>query len=228
VKDNQHLFDAKTISIPLITVILMWLVFWIEMRWHTDFASYGIQPRTWSGMLGVFASPFIHGGFSHLWSNTLPMLLLGTSLFYFYRSIGLRVFLLGLVGSGVITWLIARDSYHIGASGVIYMLASFLFFKGIITRYYRLIALSLIIVFLYGSLVWYLFPIDPSISWEGHLGGALTGFILAMTIRVKIQKEQTFAWQSPDYNEEEDLFMQQFDEDGNFAPIEPIALEEEE
>jgi len=207
---------------------MMWLVFWMEMRFHTDFASYGIQPRTWNGFLGIFLSPFIHGGFSHLWSNTLPMLLLGTSLFYFYRSIGLRVFLLGLVGSGVITWLIARDSYHIGASGVIYMLASFLFFKGIITRYYRLIALSLIIVFLYGSLIWYLFPIDPTISWEGHLGGALTGLILSLTMKVKIQKEQTFAWQSPDYDEEEDVFMQQFDEDGNFAPIAPIASEEEE
>ncbi|BAO54255.1 rhomboid family intramembrane serine protease [Nonlabens marinus] len=222
---QEHIFDAKTVVVPIAVVLLMWLVFWVEMRFHTDFSSYGLEPRSSTGLVGVVTSPFIHGSFSHLWSNTLPMLILGISLFYFYRNISLRVFLIGLLGSGILTWLIGRDSFHIGASGLIYMLASFLFFKGIFTRYYRLIALSLIIVFLYGSLVWYLFPVDPTISWEGHLSGAITGLTLASIIKAKVIKEQKYNWQRPEYDAEDDWFMQQFDENGNFSPI---VMDEEE
>lgn len=225
VNTDQHQFDSKTISIPILFVLLMWFVFWIEMRFHTDFSSYGLRPRSISGLRGIITSPFIHGSFSHLWSNTLPILILSTSLFYFYRASSLKVLLWGIITSGVITWLIARNSYHIGASGVIYMLATFLFFKGILTKYYRLIALSLLVVFLYGSLVWYLFPVDPNISWEGHLGGAVAGLILALVIKVKIAEKKKFVWEKPGYDAEGDWFMRQFDENGNFSPI---PMDEEE
>jgi membrane associated rhomboid family serine protease len=224
-KAQENLFDSRTIGIPLLIVFLMWLVFWIEMRFHTDFTKYGLLPRTTSGLLGIITSPFIHSGFSHLWSNTIPALILSTSLLYFYRSISTKVLIYGILFTGVLTWIIGRNSFHIGASGLVYMLASFLFFKGIFTRYYRLIALSLIVVFLYGSLIWYLFPVDPTISWEGHSSGAVSGLLLAIWLKARIVPEKKFDWQQPEYDERKDWFMQQFDENGNFAPI--VTDEEE-
>lgn len=133
---------------------------------------------------------------------------------------------LDIIATGILTWIIGRESYHIGASGIIYMLTSFIFFKGIITRYYRLIALSLIIVFLYGGMMWYLFPIEEGISWEGHLSGFLVGMILAFNIKTPELKRVVYAWESPDFNENEDPFIKQFDENGNFISESEIRQQE--
>ena len=124
--------------------------------------------------------------------------------------------IIGLLLTGLITWLIGRPAMHIGASGVVYMLTSFLFFKGAFSRHYRLMALALVVVFLYGGLLWYLFPIDPKISWEGHVSGFGVGMLLALLLRPKKPSEPIYAWESPEYDPEKDEFMQQFDEDGNF------------
>jgi hypothetical protein len=124
--------------------------------------------------------------------------------------------LYGILFSGLITWGIGRPSYHIGASGIIYLLASFIFFKGIFTKYYRLVAVSLIVVFIYGSLLWYIFPTKDGISWEGHLGGFLTGLVLAFAMKTNVPSTKKYAWEHEDYNEEEDKFLQHFDENGNF------------
>lgn len=96
------------------------------------------------------------------------------------------------------------------------MLAGFLFFKGIFSRYYRLVALSLIVVFLYGGLLWYITPIDPEISWEGHLSGLFVGLIFALIYKKNIARAPKFEWERETYREEEDPFMQHFDEHGNF------------
>ena len=129
----------------------------------------------------------------------------------------------GILLTGIMTWVIGRPANHIGASGVIYLLASFLFFKGVLSRYYRLIALSLIVVFLYGGMLWFVVPVDPGISWEGHLSGLVVGLVFAFIYKKKIVKRPKFEWERPDYKEEEDEFMQQFDENGNFigAPLPP-------
>ena len=123
--------------------------------------------------------------------------------------------------SGLITWGIGRSSYHIGASGIIYVLASFIFFKGIFSKYYRWIALSLIVVFIYGSLIWYVFPIKDGISWEGHLGGFITGLLLAVFLKVEQPMEKRYDWEAQDYDDENDVFLQHFDEDGNFIEKPP-------
>jgi len=164
----------------------------------------------------IILSPFIHGSLEHLYNNTIPLAILTAALFYFYRRHAFAVIVLGILFSGLITWAIGRPSYHIGASGLIYVLVSFIFFKGIFTKYYRLIALSLIVVFVYGSMLWYIFPVKDGISWEGHLGGFLTGLALAILIKAKMPVQKKYVWERPDYNEEEDEFLQHFDEDGNF------------
>lgn len=192
------------------------------MNWN----DYGVYPRTVQGIRGILFSPFIHASLEHLYNNTIPLAVLMASLFYFYRNIAARTLLLGIFFSGLLTWVIGRPSYHIGASGVIYFLASFIFFKGMITRYYRLVALSLMVVFIYGSLLWYIFPIKEGISWEGHLGGFLTGLALAYILKAPVPSSKKFAWEHEDYNEEEDEFLRHFDEHGNFIET-PKELEEE-
>ena len=142
------------------------------------------------------------------------------ALFYFYRPIAWKVLFFGVLFSGLLTWWIGRPSYHIGASGLIYVLVSFIFFKGIFTKYFRLIALSLLIVFLYGSMIWYVFPVKEGISWEGHLSGLITGLLFAVFFKKKIPKPRKFAWEDENYDDSNDPFLKHFDENGNFIEFE--------
>nr|WP_299000067.1 rhomboid family intramembrane serine protease [uncultured Allomuricauda sp.] len=206
----------KALLAPLFAVLAIWMVYWAEVRFDFNFNHLGVQPRTLSGLKGVILSPFIHSSAEHLYNNTIPLAVLTFFLFLFYKGVAFRVLLLGVLGSGILTWLIGRPSYHIGASGLIYVLASFIFFKGIFTKHYRLVALSLIVVFVYGSMIWYVFPIKDGISWEGHLSGFLTGLLLALFLRVHTPQEKKYDWEKEDFDEENDPFLQHFDADGNF------------
>ena len=210
-------FTNAVVVAPLFAVIAIWTVYWIELHFQVNLNEYGIYPQRLSGIKGIALSPFIHGSLEHLYNNTIPLAILMAGLFYFYRSISFQVLLFGLLVSGIFTWAIGRPSYHIGASGMIYLLVSFIFFKGIFTKHYRLIALSLIVVFIYGSMLWYIFPVEDGISWEGHLGGFLAGLALAFFLKSDIPSPKKYAWEHEDYNEEADMFLQQFDADGNFV-----------
>ena len=212
----SYQLHPKVIGFPLLFVLAIWMVYWFEIRFDFDFNYLGIDPRSVKGLRGVLFSPFIHGDLSHLWHNTLPILILPIALFYFYPTNAWFVLGWGLLGTGILTWVFGRDSYHIGASGMIYMLFGFLFFKGIFAKHYRLMALSFLVVFVYGSMVWYLAPIDPKISWEGHSSGFFVGIILSVFVKKGIEKPKKYAWEQPDYNEEEDEFLKHFDENGNF------------
>ena len=215
--DTKKLFfTADTIIFPMVMVLLMWIVFWAEIRFNLDFTYLGINPRKVSGLPGIILGPFIHGDLKHLFNNSVPLLVLSVSLFYFYKNLRWKVLIYGLLLSGVITWLIGRPAVHIGASGVVYMLAAFLFFKGIFSKQYQLTALSLIVVFLYGGLLWYLFPIDPKISWEGHLSGFAVGLGFAILFKEVPLENKKYAWEMEDFNPEDDDFIKQFDENGNF------------
>jgi hypothetical protein len=127
-EENYFKFSNSVLLAPMLAILLIWTVFWVEVRFQVNFNNYGIFPRTFSGLKGVLLSPFLHGSVDHLYNNTLPLARLTSALFYFYRGISIRVLLMGILFSGVLTWLIARPSYHIGASGLIYVLASFIFF----------------------------------------------------------------------------------------------------
>lgn len=224
-KHKSDSIQLNTILYPLGLVTLIWLIYSIEVRWNLNFNHLGIYPKSIKGLLGIFTSPFIHSDISHLYSNTFPLLILSLALFYFYRSIALKILCYSILFTGILTWIIGRESYHIGASGLIYALFSFLFFKGIFTQYYRLIALSLVVVFIYGSMIWYTLPIEEQISWEGHLSGFIVGTMLSLIFKKNLYIKEQFVWETEDFKEEEDPFLKQFDENGYFFEVE---VEEDE
>ncbi len=226
-KQEHFTFSNGVIVYPILFILFIWIVFWYEIRFGQDFTSFGIYPQKIKGLIGVICSPFIHGDINHLYHNTIPLFVLSAALFYFYRPIAWKILACGILVSGLLTWFIGRPAYHIGASGLIYVLFSFTFFKGIFAKHYRLIALSLLVIFLYGSLVMYALPIEEGISWEGHLAGLITGLIFALIFRKEIAKPKKYVWEQEHYNEDDDDFLKHFDEDGNFIEHRNTELEEE-
>ena len=172
---------------PALFIFLLWMIYILKWGLESDWYRLGIYPREMEGLIGILTGPLIHSSIKHLFSNSVPLFVLGWCLFYFYKDLGLKVFPVLWILSGIFTWILGRDSWHIGASGVVYALAFFLFFSGIFRKYIPLMAVSLIVVFLYGSMLWNMFPIaelvDPNVSWEGHLSGAISGFLTAILFR---------------------------------------------
>ena len=212
----------RLLLFPFLFVLIMWGVYWLDWTYYLQAYQYGVYPRSWSGLKGILFSPWIHGDLEHLYNNSIAVFVLLTFLNYFYRQQFSKIVISGYFLSGLGIWLFARESYHIGASGLTYVLISFLFFKGMRTKYYRLVALSLVVVVLYGQSVWYMFPdVKQGISWEGHLSGFIVGMILSYVIAdpVIIDPTYKYAWQDPDYDEKNDPFMQCFDAEGNFIII---------
>jgi membrane associated rhomboid family serine protease len=226
---NHFKFSPATWIIPFFLLVVVWFIFFMNQSFHLHLNELGIFPRTISGLQGVVFSPFLHSDLNHILNNSLPLFILSTALIYFYREVSLKVLAYGVLLSGILTWIIGRDSYHIGASGLIYVLVSFIFFKGLRTQYYRLMALSMAVVLLYGGMIWYVFPeVDHTISWEGHLAGMITGFVFAIRFKTPdYVKDIQYDWEKPDFDPSTDPFMKRFDEDGNFVNP-PIPEEEEE
>lgn len=153
------------------------------MGWN--FTHLGIYPLTQKGLFGIFAHPLIHSDWEHLLSNSVPLFCLMWGLYYFYKDFASTVFIQAWLIGGLLTWIIGKPGWHLGASGLIYSLAFFLFFSGILRKYIPLIALSLLVTFLYGSMIWNMFPwfARENTSWEGHLDGAIAGTFLAIIYR---------------------------------------------
>jgi len=193
-----------SLIIPFTVVLLMWLVKISEVLFEADFSSLGIYPLSLRGLPGILLSPFIHSNFDHLINNTLPLFLLSVGLFYFYSEIALKIYGWTWLLTGLLVWLGGREAWHIGASGLVYGLASFLFFSGIIRRYFRLVALSLLIVFLYGEMVWGIFPgIYKNVSWESHMLGFFSGIVLAIWYRKEGPQMPVYDWMLEEEEEEE-------------------------
>jgi membrane associated rhomboid family serine protease len=188
--------------IPGIFIFFMWLVKIIEILFELDLTRFGIHPLSARGLPGILFSPFIHANFSHLFNNSLPFFFLSTALFYFYSEVAIKVLFWTYFLTGLLVWFAGRDAWHIGASGLVYGLASFLFFSGIIRRYFRLIALSLLIVFLYGSMVWGLFPgVYKNVSWESHMLGFFSGVALAVWFRNQGPQQPVYEWMEEEEEE---------------------------
>ena len=225
--DTNFRFSNSVIGLPMFFVLFLWIVYWLQIRFDFDFYRYGIYPRDLIGLRGVLFSPFIHENLDHLYNNSIPLVILLAAMQFFYPKQTLGVIGYGILFSGLITWVVGRENFHIGASGLIYVLVSFIFFKGIQTKYYRLVALSLTVILLYGGMIWYVFPdVDQSISWEGHLAGLITGFVLTLFYKApEYAKPIVYDWQRPDFDPSSDSFMKHFDENGNFVTF---SHEEEE
>lgn len=169
-------------------VLVMWVVFWADHLFpFQDFYKFGVKPKTLDGIKGVIFMPLIHSrrDFAHILNNSLPTFVLLASLIYYYRQIALKVFIFSWFFTGLGLWLFASKgfAYHIGMSGVIYALAAFLFTSGVIRKYRPLQGISLFVAFVYGSMIWGIFPMRSHVSWEGHLSGLVVGVILAMIYR---------------------------------------------
>jgi membrane associated rhomboid family serine protease len=204
-KEERKLLNS--LFFPAAFIIILWVVYLIEFLSGARFAEYGIWPRTLRGAIGIFTSPLIHGDLNHLFANSVPLFVLGASLFYFYRSIAFRVFILIYIFTNIWVWGIGREAYHIGASGVVYGLASFLFISGLLRKEPRLMAISMFVAFLYGGFIWGIFPElfpDRNISWEGHLMGMLAGAVFAIYFRKSGPQRKRYSWEFEDDEDDDD------------------------
>ena len=196
-----------SLVIPLIIVAMMWVVKTIEWSFGIYLGRFGVTPHTARGLIGIFTLPFLHGNWEHLLSNTIPIIVLGTALYYCYPSLANRVMLITYLGSGLLTWCIGDPSTtHIGASALVYGLNLFLITSGFIRGNRMLIVISLIMVFLYGSFIWGMIPslaIPQNISWEGHLSGALIGILLAIFLRKEGPQKEVYHWEEDEEDNEE-------------------------
>jgi membrane associated rhomboid family serine protease len=195
---------VHSLIFPLLFLVVIWLVKFFEISMEMDFVQGGILPRNPKGLIGIFTSPLIHADWKHLFDNSFPAFLLCLALFYFYRGISYQIFFLIYFIGNILVWIVGREAYHIGASGIIYGLAAFLFLSGVIRKIKNLMAISLIVVFMYGSLVWGLLPYDYKVSWEGHLMGAITGVLLAIFYRDKGPEPYKPSWELEDEEGDEE------------------------
>lgn len=184
-----------SLIVPVSFLILIWLIKIFEWFFDFDLHQLGIFPLEAKGLPGLITAPLIHSDFNHLMANTVPLFVLLWSIFYFYRPLAYRIFFLSYIITNLWIWVSAREGWHIGASGLVYAFAAFLFFSGIIRNYFRLIAISLIVVFLYGGMFWGIFPILRDVSWEGHLLGSFSGILLAIIYRKEGPQRPSPQWE---------------------------------
>ncbi len=201
---------------PLAFVIILWIIKAIEVFTKSNFSGLGLVPLDPKGLIGIITGPLIHGDWQHLFYNSIPLLLLGWAIFYFYKDIAIKVFFLSYFMSQLWLWFFARHGCHIGASGLIYAFAAFLFVSGIVRKNRNLMAISLLVTFLYGSIIWGVLPLEKRVSWEGHLMGMIAGIIIAFyykdfgpplpeNISNEMDDEDEEEFDYEDYNDSSDL-----------------------
>jgi len=202
-KKVQEIRSKQSLIFPIAFVSLIWFLKFFEWGLDLNFYRLGIFPLHTKGLLGIITSPFIHSDFEHLMANTIPIFALSWGIFYFYRKLAIRIVLYCLFTTNILLWLGGREAWHIGASGLVYAFASFLFFSGLFRNYYKLIAISFVVAFLYGGLFWGIFPVLKDVSWEGHLFGGFSGLIYAWAFRKEGPQKPKVVWDEDDTIPEE-------------------------
>lgn len=229
-KTPAYTIELKNITISFLAVLCIWFCYYIDWFYFLNASDFGIKPREILGLKGILFSPFIHGNIEHLANNSVALFSLLNLMFIFYKTETLKVLFFGWIFSGFGTWLIATSGIHIGISGIIYVLSSYIFFTGLRTKYYPLMAISLLVALFYGGTIWYMFPeVEKNMSWQGHLSGFLSGFVLSFFVNRTTENPEFYKydWQSPTFDSSKDKFMQQFDAYGNFSPR-PILQKRED
>lgn len=193
--EHEKKIFRYSLVVPCLFLLAFWLVFLAETVLDLNLAESGIFPLRQKGLKGIVLSPFIHGSLSHLAANSVPFFILSFSLFYFYRNLAYRIFFLLYFLSGLCVWLGGREAWHIGASGIIYGLGAFLFFSGIFRNDVKLLTIAVIVVFVYGGMFWGIFPIEPSVSWESHLWGLVSGLVLSICYRRQGPQRPHYEWE---------------------------------
>ena len=209
--DQEKIRLVRSMLYPALFVVLLWVIKFVDLVFDLNLNNYGLYPLQVKGLPGILTSPFLHANLAHLFANSIPLLVLGSFLFYFYKEIAWMILVLIYLITGTWVWCFARgDAAHIGASGIIYGLASFIFFSGIIRKETGLLVVTLLVAFLYGGLIWGIFPqLFPNqpISWESHLMGLLAGLVLAVYFRKLGPQKKPWDW-----GDEQDE-----DDDGSWA-----------
>jgi membrane associated rhomboid family serine protease len=187
---------ALAVRLAIGFVAILWLIHLMNWGLDLDPAPFGLRPREWLGLLGVATAPLVHSDFAHLFANSAPLLVLGAVMLFLYPHSTLRVLPAVYLGPGVLVWIFGRDSIHLGASGLVYGLVSYVFVAGLLRRDRRAIAASLLVAFMYGSLAWGVLPIQRGVSWETHLAAAVIAVLLALALRrLDIPPRKRYAWE---------------------------------
>jgi membrane associated rhomboid family serine protease len=203
--DHAKIFDAIMVSTMFLSVC--WALFLMDRFLGYHIRSYGMYPRTPEGLYGVVTMHFLHGDLKHIAQNSLGFLVLNSFVFYFYRKIAFKVFAWLFFLAPLILWVTGRPSNHIGASLLIYGEFAFLCASGFIRKNPLLLRVALAVIFYYGSLVWYLFPIDARISWEGHASGFAIGVLAAYLYRNKGPQRKKYLFESePELPDDENAY----------------------
>ena len=171
------------LKIVLALASVMWAVFVVDQLTGLGLIHFGLIPRNLVGLLGLVSAPLLHYNLAHIGSNTLPLVIGGTMMLFLYPNASVRALPVIWIGSGMLAWIFARDSIHIGASGLIYGLLAFVFVSGVIRRDLRSIGAALVIWFMYGSMIWGILPAGRGMSWELHASGLALGVAMAVRYR---------------------------------------------
>jgi len=212
-KETEKKIFRYSLLFSVIIVSVFWLVKLIENYLGIDLAEFGILPLQIEGLRGIIFSPFIHSSYDHLLSNSIPFLILSFALFYFYRNLAYRILFLIYILSGICCCLGVRFSNSIRASGIFYGLASVCYFSGVLRKDANLLTIGIIVVFLYGSMFWGIFPIKPGISWESHLWGSASGLMLAFYYRFQGPVRPVSSWENEPEEEDDDSNGEEFNEE---------------
>lgn len=195
---SAHARAAFRLAVKLAAgfVALLWLVHVANWGLGLELQRFGVRPRSLDGLAGIVLGPLLHAGFAHLLSNSLPLLVLGVGMLHLYPSASLKVLPALYLGPGLLVWLFGRGAIHLGASGLVYGLAAYIFVAGVIRRDRRAIAATLLVAFLYASMMWGVLPIRAGMSWETHLAGASIGVALAIALRrLDVPPRRRYEWE---------------------------------
>ena len=211
IPDRTKLLDALLWS--SIFILLFIISFYGSRYINVSLTDFGVEPRTLKGLLHMPTMLFVHASPEHLWNNVLAFFILTTTLFFFYYEIAIPVFLIMWVFSPVLLFVIGRDNVHVGASVLIYAEFAFLFFSGIFRRNLNMKRISMAVGFVYGYTVWYMFPIEQQVSWEGHISGFICGIMLAWYFRKQGPQEPVYRHEvEPELSEEDPFWLETIQE----------------